>query len=43
MISSKICSLVLYKQHYRDEYREDLPENLYSSLGYFDGFAIRTA
>lgn len=34
-------TLVLYKQHYRNKYTQNLPDSSYSSLGYYDGFDIR--
>lgn len=42
MFDSKVCWLILYKQHYRDYYDCGLPKQVFSSWGYFDGFAIRT-
>ncbi len=41
MSSNNVFRLILYKQHYRDDYREDaLPKDIYSSFGYYDGFKI---
>ena len=38
---TSFCTLVLYKQHYRNKYTQSLPDSSYSSLGYYDGFDIR--
>lgn len=43
MGNSNIGTLILYKQHYRDNYNNEasLPENqLFSTFGYYDGFKI---
>lgn len=38
---TSFCTLVLYKQHYRNKYTQSLPDSSYSSWGYYDGFDIR--
>lgn len=38
---TSFCTLVLYKQHYRNRYTQSLPDSSYSSWGYYDGFDIR--
>ena len=37
-----IYSLILYKQHYRDDYtgRKALSDDIFSSFGYYDGFKV---
>lgn len=38
---TSFCTLVLYKQRYRNKYTQSLPDSSYSSWGYYDGFDIR--
>ena len=38
---TSFCTLVLYKQHYRNKYTQSLPDSSYSSWVYYDGFDIR--
>lgn len=42
MCQYDVCSLILYKQHYRDDYGEEskLPVDIFSSFGYYDGFKV---
>ncbi|MBD8925703.1 MAG: hypothetical protein EGR89_06915 [[Eubacterium] rectale] len=42
MTQYDVCSLILYKQHYRDYYGKEnkLPEDIFSSFGYYDGFKV---
>ena len=37
-----VYSLILYKQHYRDNYdgKSALPDDVFSSFGYYDGFKV---
>lgn len=42
-INRQLCCVTLYKQHYRDFYnqqKDELPEDIYSSWGYYDGIRI---
>lgn len=38
----EVYSLILYKQHYRDNYgrKSALPNDMFSSFGYYDGFKV---